>query len=187
MGPQIPAFRSSPGLAIGFLQECIRWWDHWLKGEATPTSWTSRNCAPGLRTRCRREPITPSARAGGWPSRSWPSPRIAPKVLHLNADGLGVTAGTAGDAVHLLADAYRDHGGSVVPARVGRRPAGRSEERCGRLADLRHRSVGRRYRHPGRPGAGGRGGQRQARRHAGCDPLRDACPTVLSHGSAMAF
>jgi putative CocE/NonD family hydrolase len=25
----------SPGPAIGFLQECVRWWDHWLKGEDT--------------------------------------------------------------------------------------------------------------------------------------------------------
>ena len=24
-----------PGPAIGFLQECIRWWDHWLRGEST--------------------------------------------------------------------------------------------------------------------------------------------------------
>lgn len=24
-----------PGPAIGFLQECLRWWDHWLKGEPT--------------------------------------------------------------------------------------------------------------------------------------------------------
>ena len=24
-----------PGPAIGFLQECLRWWDHWLKGEDT--------------------------------------------------------------------------------------------------------------------------------------------------------
>src|SRR5206468_9831414 len=24
-----------PGPAIGFLQECLRWWDHWLKGRDT--------------------------------------------------------------------------------------------------------------------------------------------------------
>jgi putative CocE/NonD family hydrolase len=24
-----------PGPEIGFLQECLRWWDHWLKGQAT--------------------------------------------------------------------------------------------------------------------------------------------------------
>jgi putative CocE/NonD family hydrolase len=26
---------ATPGPAIGFLQECLRWWDHWLKGEDT--------------------------------------------------------------------------------------------------------------------------------------------------------
>ena len=28
-------FNGLPGPSIGFLQEALRWWDHWLKGEAT--------------------------------------------------------------------------------------------------------------------------------------------------------
>lgn len=27
--------RGKPGPAVGFLQECVRWWDHWLKGKDT--------------------------------------------------------------------------------------------------------------------------------------------------------
>ena len=37
IGPWAHVFpnRTAPGPAIGFLQECMRWWDHWLKGEPT--------------------------------------------------------------------------------------------------------------------------------------------------------
>ena len=37
IGPWIHVFPhlGRPGPAIGFLQECLRWWDHWLKGHET--------------------------------------------------------------------------------------------------------------------------------------------------------
>ncbi|MSP83991.1 MAG: CocE/NonD family hydrolase [Alphaproteobacteria bacterium] len=37
IGPWTHAYphQGVPGPAIGFLQECLRWWDHWLKGRET--------------------------------------------------------------------------------------------------------------------------------------------------------
>jgi hypothetical protein len=34
IGPWAHAFPDGalPGPSIGFPQECVRWWDHWLKG-----------------------------------------------------------------------------------------------------------------------------------------------------------
>ena len=33
VGPRLSARRRCPGPTIGFLQECLRWWDRWLKGD----------------------------------------------------------------------------------------------------------------------------------------------------------
>ncbi len=64
-----------PGPAIGFLQEAVRWWDHWLKGidtgimeEPMVRSWM-------------QEWIPPAPFAAEWPGRwvgdpSWPSPHV---------------------------------------------------------------------------------------------------------------
>ncbi len=51
--------------AIGWLQEVLRWCDHWMKG-ARPGSWKSRCCGSGCRSRCRRAPVTPNGRGAGW-------------------------------------------------------------------------------------------------------------------------
>ncbi len=52
-----------PGPAIGFLQECLRWWDHWLKGRDTAGQVGSRAGLalaeppdPVLPTRCSAAP-----------------------------------------------------------------------------------------------------------------------------------
>ncbi len=76
-----------PGPAIGFLQEAVRWWDHWLKGRETgimgekmlrafveewspPATW--RDPAPGR-----------------WVGEAaWPSPRVTPLRLHITGAGL---------------------------------------------------------------------------------------------------
>ena len=76
-----------PGPAIGFLQEALRWWDHWLKDEdrgimAEPMlrafieDWSK----PG-----DRDPA-PGRFVG---EAQWPSPRIERRMFHLNGDGLG--------------------------------------------------------------------------------------------------
>ncbi|CDX24924.1 Hydrolase CocE/NonD family protein [Mesorhizobium plurifarium] len=74
-----------PGPAIGFLQECLRWWDHWLKGEDTGIM-----KEPMLRS-WMLDSAEPSAhydeRPGHWVADpSWPSPHVSPRMYHM---GLG--------------------------------------------------------------------------------------------------
>ena len=77
LGPWSHAFPEDvePGPAIGFLQECLRWWDRWLKGAQTGI-----DDEPILRA-WMQEPVTPSARQverpGRWVAEErWPSPEI---------------------------------------------------------------------------------------------------------------
>jgi uncharacterized protein len=77
-----------PGPAIGFLQECVRWWDHWLKGE--PTGIMDE---PMLRSWIQ-EPVEPRPsyrqRPGQWVcDPSWPSANVELRSLAMGADGLG--------------------------------------------------------------------------------------------------
>ncbi|MEZ4713339.1 MAG: CocE/NonD family hydrolase [Caldilineaceae bacterium] len=64
-----------PGPQIGFLQECLRWWDHWLKGAETGIM-----DEPRLRTylmESARPATFYDQRAGRWVAESaWPSPQI---------------------------------------------------------------------------------------------------------------
>lgn len=83
-----------PGPAIGFLQECLRWWDHWLKEKDTGIMEE-----PALRA-WMQDPVPPAphydVRPGRWVTEeSWPSPHIAMRTLHLRSDGLGAEAGAA--------------------------------------------------------------------------------------------
>ncbi|RZU97871.1 CocE/NonD family hydrolase [Spiribacter vilamensis] len=64
-----------PGPAIGFLQELVRWWDHWLKGKDTGVM-----DGPMLRV-WMQEAVPPNTyyrrRPGRWVGESeWPSPDI---------------------------------------------------------------------------------------------------------------
>jgi uncharacterized protein len=88
LGPWSHAFpdEAEPGSAIGFLQECLRWWDHWLKGEDTGIT-----DEPLLRA-WMQEPVRPAPRhverPGRWVAEDgWPSPRIEARRLWL-ADGV---------------------------------------------------------------------------------------------------
>ncbi|WP_159587774.1 CocE/NonD family hydrolase [Chelativorans xinjiangense] len=86
------AHQAEPGPQIGFLQECLRWWDHWLKGADTGIMdepayrvWMQHSVPP--RTRHRERP-------GEWIAEEvWPSPRIERRELALNADGIGAEGG----------------------------------------------------------------------------------------------
>ena len=87
----------TPGPAIGFLQEAVRWWDHWLKGR--PTGIMDE---PEYRV-WMQDSVPPLPQYAGRPGRwvaeeSWPSPRIERRVLHLNA---GQLAREAGEPVEL--------------------------------------------------------------------------------------
>ena len=74
---QYPDRGLPPGPAIGFLQETLRWWDHWLKDKDTGVmeepllrAWISGSHPPA--TTYERLP-------GRWAGeRAWPSPRVSP-------------------------------------------------------------------------------------------------------------
>ncbi|ESX00566.1 peptidase S15 [Mesorhizobium sp. LSJC268A00] len=96
MGPWGHCYPHSPGAypgpQIGFLQECLRWWDHWLKGKDTGIM-----DEPMYRVwMC--EPAQPktfySERPGRWVAEpSWPSPHIEPQYLMLNVGTLSTVPG----------------------------------------------------------------------------------------------
>ena len=74
-----------PGPAIGFLQEAVRWWDHWLKGRDTGIM-----DEPDLRAFINDSVVPIGTRTqapGRWVGESsWPSPSITAQSLHLGAD-----------------------------------------------------------------------------------------------------
>ncbi|MCW8958629.1 MAG: CocE/NonD family hydrolase [Gammaproteobacteria bacterium] len=71
-----------PGPAIGFLQEALRWWDHWLKGQETGImeepmlrAWMQASVPPTTRY---------SHRPGRWiAERRWPSPDVEWRSYYL--------------------------------------------------------------------------------------------------------
>jgi hypothetical protein len=83
IGPWAHEYAQSarPGPQIGFLQECLRWWDHWLKGRKTGIA-----AEPRLRA-WLQDSVPPAAdydeRPGRWVAeRRWP-PRRKPRRLYL--------------------------------------------------------------------------------------------------------
>ena len=82
---------ATPQPAIGFLQECLRWWDHWLKGldtgvmdDPSYTAWMQDSVPP--RAVCQERP-------GRWIAEpAWPSPNTETLRLALNGDGLAPQA-----------------------------------------------------------------------------------------------
>ncbi len=80
-----------PGPQIGFLQEALRWWDHWLKGEATGVM-----DEPMLRAwMTDSAPPAPFHRElpGRWVAETaWPPPAMTQVRLHLTDGGLQTIA-----------------------------------------------------------------------------------------------
>ncbi len=75
-----------PGPAIGFLQEAVRWWDHWLKGRDTGIM-----NEPMLRAYVQ-DPVAPEGTRTFTPGRwvgeaHYSSPNIQPRRLYLHPDG----------------------------------------------------------------------------------------------------
>ena len=112
MGPWTHTYpcRVDPGPHIGYLQEALRWWKHWLVGEDTGI----------MREPMYRVWIASEERprpwyknhAGSWAAEEqWPSPRIDWQTRHLNASGLG-RAPQGGDALSIYcpATAGTDYG-----------------------------------------------------------------------------
>ncbi len=121
VGPWAHAFPddAAPGPSIGWLQECVRWWDHWLKGRETGIMDEPMLCAYVL------DSVAPQpsyeTRPGRWAGEeSWPSPRIetlrieleaAEPLVHRPVQTLGTEAGVwcaEGQSADLAGDQRRD-------------------------------------------------------------------------------
>jgi hypothetical protein len=100
-----------PGPAIGFLQEAMRWWDHWLRGvengvmdEPRYRVWMQDSARP--RT---FQPV----RCGRWVAEDgWPSPRIEWRTLAMNRDGLDPAMGECVPLTHSSPESVGMHAGS---------------------------------------------------------------------------
>ena len=89
VGPWAHVFphNGTPGPAIGFLQEALRWWDHWLKGidtgimdEPMYRVWMQDSLPPQPQY---------AERPGRWVAEAaWPSSRIEPLNLFLDSGGV---------------------------------------------------------------------------------------------------
>ncbi len=85
--PHTWPMQSIPTPEIGYLQEALRWWDHWLKGidtgimdEPMLRVWMEDYVPP--------QPLL-EHQPGRWVAEeTWPSPRIAAHALRLDADGV---------------------------------------------------------------------------------------------------
>ena len=80
-----------PKPAVGFLQECLRWWDYWLKGIDTGSM------DEPLYRAYLMESVPPRAsyaeRPGRWVAESaWPSPRIETRLFAMNPGRLELQA-----------------------------------------------------------------------------------------------
>lgn len=80
-----------PGPTIGFLQEALRWWDHWLKG-------VDRGIMdePSYRIYCQQF-ANADNRARNMPGEwlaepMWPSPTVEPQTWHLGSGRLALAA-----------------------------------------------------------------------------------------------
>ena len=78
---------AAPGPAIGFLQEALRWWDHWLKGRDNGIM-----DEPMLRV-WMNDWVRPAKTVKQWPGRwvaenVWPPQAREPLVLPLSDAGL---------------------------------------------------------------------------------------------------
>lgn len=82
---------ATPAPAYGFLQDALRWWDHWLKG-------IDNGAMDGPMLRWWQEEFCPpatdyAARPGRWIAEpSWPSPHVHPTSWHLSPGVLGEVA-----------------------------------------------------------------------------------------------
>jgi predicted acyl esterase len=93
MGPWAHLYphEGMPGPSVGFLQESLRWWDHWLKGgddavtREPPLQLYVMDGVPPAPAHARRP--------GRWVAEQrWPSPHVETRRLMLNADTLDSTA-----------------------------------------------------------------------------------------------
>ena len=106
----------APGPATGFLQECVRWWDRWLKDRDT-----GADREPALRAYLQ-ESARPSTRErtrpGRWISEpDWPAPaaRIGARALFLSGRGLRDAPPVSESLAVPTRLAHGAHGGVYCP------------------------------------------------------------------------
>jgi hypothetical protein len=100
VGPWSHAFPhdSRPGPSIGFLQEALRWWDHWLKGRDTGIM-DEPMLRVWMQDAARPRPNY-NERPGRWITEpSWPSPNVRERRYFLRADGLRPSEGADAEIV----------------------------------------------------------------------------------------
>ena len=105
-----------PGPQVGFLQEALRWWDHWLKGVDTGIMEE-----PMLRA-WMTESVKPAPYHEELPGRwiaepSWPPPSVTAHRLFLTDNGLQANAGSLDTASRLLIAEGRQGRWQLVPVR----------------------------------------------------------------------
>ena len=105
---------ATPGPAIGFLQECLRWWDHWLKGVDSGIMGE-----PLYRAFCQvgsqPDPHT-KIKTGYWISENtWPSPNIFHKKYFLNKYGLSKEKADPSTCETRSSQDLGQAGGELVP------------------------------------------------------------------------
>ena len=148
VGAPLPAQRRA-GPAIGFLQEAVRWWDHWLKGIDTGIM-----DEPPLRV-WMQESVDPQPyhdqRPGRWVAeRSWPPAHIEKRRYYLKPGRLdrGAARRVALAFSSLQTTGLRAGEWCAFGAEGD---AARSAPRRRPLAHLRHRAARRAHRDPGAP------------------------------------
>jgi putative CocE/NonD family hydrolase len=93
IGPWAHAYPhfAKPGPQIGFLQEMLRWWDHWLKGK--PTGVMDEPMVRAWMTASHRPATHHETLPGRWVAEpSWPPPGNTPRRLCLTDEGLRVAS-----------------------------------------------------------------------------------------------
>ncbi len=103
---------AEPGPQIGFLQECVRWWDHWLRGVDNGAMST-----PPLRVWVQEydPPASHHAkRSGRWiAERKWPAQRV---TMFLRAGGqLGDQPGPDNRELHVVSERSGADAGAWCP------------------------------------------------------------------------
>ena len=176
-----------PGPAIGFLQECLRWWDRWLKGEDTGIAGE-----PALRV-WMQEPVTPAARQierpGRWVAEEgWPSPNIEERRLSLGDGALAASRPTRpvggstllGSPTCSAASTAASGAPTAPTARARSTSAPTTAARSASLGSARGADRAARQRARG-AGAGERPPGRAARRPA-CDVAPDGTSLLVTRG-----
>ncbi len=106
---------ADPGPRIGFLQECLRWWDHWLRGIDNGAMEV-----PLLRV-WMQEHDPPAAfhaqRSGRWVGETeWPLPRAGDQELFLDGSGgLAATPGRSERVSHVTSELSGSDAGAWCP------------------------------------------------------------------------